>query len=61
MYNTVEGYVQDTFRVKPHFTLDYGLRFSYLGPVHDLGQQEGYFEPNLYNPAQAVRLYSPIR
>jgi hypothetical protein len=60
VYNTIEGYVQDTFRVKPHFTLDYGLRFSYLGPVHDLNQQEEYFEPNLWNPAQAVRLYSPV-
>jgi hypothetical protein len=28
--------------------------------VHDLHNQEGYFEPNLYNPAQAVRLYTPV-
>ena len=60
LYNTLEGYVQDTWRVSPHLTLDYGIRLSYLGPVHDTGQQEGYFEPNLYNPAQAVRLYTPV-
>jgi hypothetical protein len=60
VYNTVEGYVQDTWRITPHLTLDYGLRLSYLGPVHDLRQQEGYFEPNLFNPQQAVRLYTPV-
>jgi hypothetical protein len=60
VYHTIEGYVQDTWRVTPTLTLDYGVRFSYLGPVHDLGKQEGYFEPNLYNPAQAVRLYTPV-
>ena len=59
-YNTVEEYVQDTFRVRPNLTFDYGVRFSYLGPVHDLGYREAYFEPNLYNPANAVRLYTPI-
>jgi len=60
VYNTVEGYIQDTWRITPTLTLDYGLRFSYLGPVHDLGQQEEYFEPSLWNPAQAVRLYTPV-
>jgi hypothetical protein len=60
VYNTVEGYIQDTWRVTPKFTLDYGLRFSYLGPVHDLRQQEEYFEPNLFDPKQAVRLYTPV-
>ena len=60
VYNTVEGYIQDTWRVTPTLTLDYGLRFSYLGPVHDLSQQEEYFEPSLWNPAQAVRLYTPV-
>ena len=60
VYNTVEGYVQDTWRVTPTLTLDYGLRFSYLGPVHDLAQQEEYFEPGLWNPSQAVRLYTPV-
>jgi hypothetical protein len=60
VYNTVEGYIQDTWRVTPTLTLDYGLRFSYLGPLHDLRQQEEFFEPSLYNPAQAVRLYTPV-
>ena len=60
VYNTVEAYVQDTWRVAPNFTLDYGVRMSYIGPLFDTGHQEEYFEPNLYNPADAVRLYTPI-
>ncbi len=60
VYNTYEWYLQDTWRVSSHLTLDYGVRFSYLGPVNDLGQREEYFEPNLWNPAQAVRLYTPV-
>jgi hypothetical protein len=60
VYNTVEGYIQDTWRATPTLTFDYGLRFSYLGPVHDLLQGEEYFEPSLFNPAQAVRLYTPV-
>jgi hypothetical protein len=60
VYNTIEAYLQDTWRVAPNFTLDYGLRMSYIGPLFDTGQQEEYFEPSLYNPAQAVRLYTPV-
>ena len=60
VYHTVEGYLQDTWRVTPTLTFDYGVRLSYLGPVHDIGKQEGYFEPDLFNPSQAVRLYTPI-
>ena len=34
-YNLGEGYVQDSWKVKPRLTLDYGLRFSYFGPWTD--------------------------
>lgn len=60
VYNTIEAYLQDTWRVAPNFTLDYGVRMSYIGPLFDTGHHEEYFEPNLFNPAQAVRLYTPV-
>jgi hypothetical protein len=60
MINTVEGYLQDTWRVTSHFTLDFGLRFSWLDPLHDTGLQEGYFVPSKFDPAKAVRLYAPV-
>jgi hypothetical protein len=34
-YNLGEAYIQDSWKMKPRFTLDYGLRFSYFGPWTD--------------------------
>src|SRR5207344_3404051 len=34
-YNLFEGYLQDSWKVKPRVTLDLGLRMSYLGPWKD--------------------------
>jgi hypothetical protein len=34
-YNLFEGYLQDSWKVKPRLTLDLGLRMSYLGPWTD--------------------------
>jgi Carboxypeptidase regulatory-like domain len=34
-YNLFEGYVQDSWKVKPRLTLDYGVRMSYIGPWTD--------------------------
>jgi len=34
-YNLLEGYLQDSWKVKPRLTLDLGLRLSYLGPWTD--------------------------
>ena len=34
-YNLFEAYAQDSWKIKPRLTLDYGLRVSYLGPWSD--------------------------
>jgi hypothetical protein len=52
-YNTVEWYVQDTWRVKPNLTLTLGLRHSiFLNPT-DADNLLDSFLPRLFNPAQA--------
>jgi hypothetical protein len=34
-YNMAEAYIQDSWKVKPRLTLDFGLRASYIGPWTD--------------------------
>ncbi len=50
-----EIFGQDTWRVTPHLTLDYGLRYAYLGPTFTYGKfLQNYFDPSRYDPADAA-------
>ena len=50
-----EIFGQDTWRVTPRLTVDYGLRYAYLGPTYTYGKfLQNYFDPSRYNPADAV-------
>ncbi len=52
-----EIFGQDTWRVTPRLTLDYGLRYAYLGPTFTYGRfLQNYFDPTRYNPANAVAI-----
>ena len=52
-----EIFGQDTWRVNHRLTLDYGLRYAYLGPTFTYGKfLQNYFDPTLYNPANAVTI-----
>ncbi len=58
-YSNLEWYLQDNWRANDRLTLDYGVRFYYLTPQHDVSRQASNFLPDAYDPAQAVRLYTP--
>jgi outer membrane receptor protein involved in Fe transport len=45
-------YVQDTWKATSHLTLDFGLRWQYLGQSFSARNNIGNFYPNLYNPNQ---------
>lgn len=59
-YNNVEWFVQDNWKVNPRLTLDYGMRFYLIQPQYDEDLQTSNFLPELYNPADAPLLFSPI-
>lgn len=55
-YNTIEFYMQDSWKVSPRLTLDYGARYSlYQNPV-DEDDLLTSFRPDFYNAANAVTI-----
>jgi carboxypeptidase family protein len=59
-YNNVEWYAQDNWKVSSRLTLDYGMRFNWIGPQFDEASQTGTFLPDKYVRADAPLLYRPI-
>lgn len=59
-YTDLSWYLQDNWKITPRLTLDLGMRFSHYSPYVNRVGPESFFNPALYNPAQAVRLYRPV-
>jgi hypothetical protein len=58
-YWNMEGFLEDTWKVSPRVTLDYGLRTAWYQPQYDAGGQSSTFVPSLWQASQAPRLYTP--
>lgn len=55
-YNTIEFYGQDSWKVSPRLTIDYGARYSiYQNPI-DENNLLSAFRPDFYDPARAVKI-----
>jgi hypothetical protein len=54
-----EWFVQDNWKVREGLTLDFGMRFYWLPPVHLADDQMAGFVPSRYDPASRVLLIQP--
>ncbi len=55
-YNTWEFYGQDSWKVTPRLTVDYGARYSLYDNPIELSNFLTSFRPDLYDPAKAVKI-----
>jgi hypothetical protein len=55
-YNQLEFYAQDTWKITPRLTLDYGMRFAWIPPQYDAKNQVALFDPSAYIPTAAVTI-----
>ncbi len=48
-YWNIDAFAQDSWKLKPNFTLEYGVRLGYWTNNVELGGAGGYFTPSLYD------------
>ena len=61
VFVNTEWYVQDNWRVSRRLTLDLGLRFYHMPPIHEVEQIAATVVPSLYDLKKAPALYFPAR
>jgi hypothetical protein len=54
-----DAYAQDSWRISPKVTLDYGVRVTHHGAVYEVREMNSAFDPALWSAAQAATLYQP--
>src|SRR6266446_3471290 len=53
-FTDVEAYVYDSWKATRRFSLEFGLRYQHAGPTYTQANNMVSFDPNLFDPAQAV-------
>ncbi|MDQ2975795.1 MAG: Plug and carboxypeptidase regulatory-like domain-containing protein [Acidobacteriota bacterium] len=54
-FGRTEFYAQDTWKIRPNFQLDYGVRYARYRQPYDKNNVLATFQPQLYNPARAAQ------
>ncbi|HET7221524.1 MAG TPA: carboxypeptidase regulatory-like domain-containing protein [Vicinamibacterales bacterium] len=53
-FTAYQVFVSDTWRLRPNLSVELGLRYEYQQPTYAQGNNLVNFDPNRYDPAQAV-------
>jgi hypothetical protein len=51
-YWNIDAFAQDSWKLRPNLTLEYGVRFGYWTNNEELHGLGGYFTPTLYDPTR---------
>ncbi len=57
----IEWFAQDSWKATRRLTLDYGVRFHWIGPMYDAKDALATFSFEKFDPAQQPRLIEPVR
>src|SRR5207237_4384476 len=52
----LDAFAQDSWKVKPNVTFEYGVRFGFWTNNRELNGEGGYFDPALLDPAKGAFL-----
>lgn len=52
-YTQFDWFAQDTWKVTKRLTLDLGMRFQWMGPLHTAGQRLGLFNESMFDKNKA--------
>lgn len=61
-YRNYEWYLQDSWKARPHLTINYGLRMALMPPWFEEDNNLAGFEPSLWDSSAAAKvvLYQPV-
>src|SRR5205085_2881116 len=59
-YWNMEFYAQDTWKVTPRLTLDYGMRTAWVQPQWESSLQAATFVLSKWDPTKAPRLFQAV-
>jgi len=54
--NMYESFAEDSWKFRQNLTINYGLRYTVIVPVHALWGNMIVFDPTFYDPAKAVQI-----